>query len=89
MPLLETDRLFVEAGIPDDGGRNLCVIGLDDPSQGGASHLEVQLRVAGRADVSPLYCGLVGISSLGTAEEWPTEEGETVRSLTAGTGLPE
>ena len=32
MPLLETDRLFIEAGIPDDGGRNLSIIGLDDPN---------------------------------------------------------
>ena len=30
MPLLETDRLFVEAGIPDDGGPNLGIVGLDD-----------------------------------------------------------
>ena len=32
MPLLETDRLFVESGIPDDGGRNLGVISLDNPN---------------------------------------------------------
>ena len=32
MPLLETDRLFVEAGISNDGGRNLRVIGLDNPN---------------------------------------------------------
>jgi hypothetical protein len=32
MPILKTDRLFVEAGIPDDGGRNLGIIGLDDPN---------------------------------------------------------
>ena len=31
MPLLETDRLFVEAGVSNDGGRNLSVIGLNDP----------------------------------------------------------
>jgi len=30
MSLLESDRLFVEAGIPDDSGGNLGVIGLDD-----------------------------------------------------------
>ena len=34
----------------------------------------MQLRAAGRADVSSLYCGSVGISSLGTAEAWPAEE---------------
>ena len=32
MPIFETDRLFVEAGIPDDGGRNLGIIGLNDPN---------------------------------------------------------
>jgi hypothetical protein len=32
MPLLETDRLFVEAGISDDSGRNLGIIGLDNPN---------------------------------------------------------
>jgi hypothetical protein len=32
MPLLETDRLFVEAGNPDDGGSNPGIIGLDDPN---------------------------------------------------------
>jgi len=32
MPLLETNRLFVEARIPDDGGRDLGVISLDDPN---------------------------------------------------------
>jgi hypothetical protein len=32
MPLFETDRLFVESGISDDGGRNLGIIGLDDPN---------------------------------------------------------
>ena len=29
---LESNRLFVESGIPDDGGRNLSIIGLDDPN---------------------------------------------------------
>jgi hypothetical protein len=32
MPLLEADRLFVEAGIPNDSGRNLGVISLDNPN---------------------------------------------------------
>ena len=32
MPLLETDGLFVEAGVSNDGGRNLGIIGLDDPN---------------------------------------------------------
>ena len=32
MPLLETDRLLVEAGISDDSGRNLGIISLDDPN---------------------------------------------------------
>ena len=32
MPFLEPDRLFIEAGIPDDGGRYLGVIGLDNPN---------------------------------------------------------
>ena len=30
VPLLESYRLLIEAGVPDDGGRNLSVIGLDD-----------------------------------------------------------
>jgi hypothetical protein len=32
MPLFESNRLFVESGIPDDGGRNLGIIGLDNPN---------------------------------------------------------
>jgi len=32
VPLLKTDRLLVEAGIPDDGGRNLGIVGLNDPN---------------------------------------------------------
>jgi hypothetical protein len=32
MPLLEMDRLFVEAGMPDEDGGNLGVIGLDEPN---------------------------------------------------------
>jgi hypothetical protein len=32
MSLFEPNRLFIEAGIPDDGGRNLGVIRLDDPN---------------------------------------------------------
>ena len=46
-----------------------------------ASHFKVQLRATGRADLSSLYCRSVGISSLGTAEEWPAEEDETVPQL--------
>lgn len=30
MPFLETDRLFVETGVSNDGGRNLRIIGLDN-----------------------------------------------------------
>jgi hypothetical protein len=32
MSFLESDRLLVEAGIPDDSGGNLGVISLDDPN---------------------------------------------------------
>jgi hypothetical protein len=32
MPILEADRLFIEAGISDDGRRNLGVISLDNPN---------------------------------------------------------
>ena len=32
MPLLETDRLFVEARISYDGRRNLSIVSLDDPN---------------------------------------------------------
>ncbi len=32
MPLFETDCLLIETGIPDDSGRNLGIIGLDDPN---------------------------------------------------------
>src|SRR5215510_4709414 len=32
MPILETDGLFVETGIPDDSRRNLGVISLHDPN---------------------------------------------------------
>ena len=31
MAFLETDCLLIEAGIPDDGGRNLGIIRLNDP----------------------------------------------------------
>lgn len=30
LPLFETDRLFVETGIPYDSGRDLGIVGLDD-----------------------------------------------------------
>jgi hypothetical protein len=32
MSLFETNGLLIETGIPDDSGRNLGIIGLDDPN---------------------------------------------------------
>lgn len=32
MPFFETDGLLIKAGIPDDSGRNLGIIGFDDPN---------------------------------------------------------
>jgi hypothetical protein len=32
MPIFETDRLLVETGISDDSGRNLRIIGFDNPN---------------------------------------------------------
>ena len=81
--IVEADDTQISSAVIGNSGLYEQAIRLKD----GTSHLKVQLCIAGRADVSSLHCGPVGISPLGTAEKWPAEEDETVRSSRAGTGF--
>ena len=81
--IVEADDAQISSAVIGNSGLYEQTIRLKD----GTSHLKVQLCAAGRADVSSLYCGSVGIPSLGTAEKWSAEKSETVRLPTADTGL--